>query len=974
MADVDVTVELEPPARPSQEQTLGKYTGLRKIGEGGQGTVYAAYDPTLDRAVALKVLARSAAAARTRFLREARSLARVEHPNVVRVYEVETIGGIDFIVMELLDGETLRAWIAAPRRRPVQILAAFLAVARGLVAVHDAGLVHRDVKPDNVICTADGRFVLVDFGLARTVDDGDDAPEPSSSPDATQLGDLKGTPAYMAPEQLAGSAAGPAADQFALCVSIWEALAGRRPFGETLDERRRDAAERPCAIVLPQGSIPRVIGGVLRRGLAGPPADRWPSIAVLARRLRRAIAIRRGAPWAGLALGVLAASLWLLRPDRTAAIIAADPGCLELEHDLDVIDHEIAALDPTRLERRAARDDLRFHATRLTVAIAGTCHRPLEQLRLAPADPQHAVRTTCLAASIDDLSVATSLVTRLPPDSATQLQPPEQIAPPAACEGERPARRVRIARPTLARLRGAEVALASSDPADLGDPCARAIADPEDNAVWARAAEQRYDAAMQCGDETLIARTAVEIPYAFYIAGAEQPAVYYTTRARAESATARAPTASLGIPLQIFAARDAWDDRDYHLACVGALTAHTTLVAERAWSYHEVVLAAVGKFCAELPEDTARARTALAGVTDPAGRLALAERAWPSGEIGLRRLGYLAWRSGALASVRAIEKLIEQATAQATAQARPTGAAAPSLRVRVVDPQGHPAANVVIDLVEPQAMLDALHPLMLSGVRSATTDAAGTATITAAAAGWILVAHRGDHEASSPRAMTQADLETPPTLRLAETVVLSGRIGGELHGLQAWVVAGARLPGDEPIGGGPTVGTWVGVARVLPDATWKVRLPLGRYQLNVRLATRIGPLAGWQPGERSSGLTLHAPGGTARRVEIRSDTSDVVEFKLWIFEGAVTGTTATALIADAATRKVGFRYAETLFDRRGRSGHYDQFYPVDIPAGGTLCVSVMLPGDDWAQIHGRPARCTRVADEPTVVIDGPPVR
>ena len=232
---------------------LDRYVVLEPLGEGGMGQVYAAYDSVLDRKVALKLLppedptlGAEATSGRARLLREAQAMARLSHPNVVAVYDVHQHGAQVFMAMELVDGRTLSQWQQQEPRGWRDILAAFLAAGRGLAAAHQAGLVHRDFKPANVLVGKDGRVRVTDFGLARTHNAPPEPPSPESTRDAelvksqsllqlelTQRGTVLGTPAYMAPEQLRNGEVRPSVDIYALGLVLLEALTGTPGFAPT---------------------------------------------------------------------------------------------------------------------------------------------------------------------------------------------------------------------------------------------------------------------------------------------------------------------------------------------------------------------------------------------------------------------------------------------------------------------------------------------------------------------------------------------------------------------------------------------------------------------------------------------------------------------------------------------------------------------------------------------------------------------
>ncbi|HVK87088.1 MAG TPA: protein kinase [Kofleriaceae bacterium] len=288
---------------------VGRYEVTSLVGAGAMGRVYAAIDTELNRTIALKLVrARRGADADRRLLREARTMAKLAHPNVVTVHDVGMFGEQVFLAMELIEGETLRTWLAQSRR-PRSVLTTFLSAGRGLAAAHAAGVIHRDFKPDNVLVGADGRIVVTDFGLAR------DASGEGEEPEV-----LAGTPGYMAPEQLRREPIDARADQFSFCVALHEGLTGERPFRGQRPAELLDAISQQ-AFVDARGA-PRHVQRAIRRGLSASPEDRFVSMdALLAALSRDPSATRRrvvlGAI-AGLALVATGSSIASLRTERVS--------------------------------------------------------------------------------------------------------------------------------------------------------------------------------------------------------------------------------------------------------------------------------------------------------------------------------------------------------------------------------------------------------------------------------------------------------------------------------------------------------------------------------------------------------------------------------------------------------------------------------------------------------------------------------
>jgi tetratricopeptide (TPR) repeat protein/predicted Ser/Thr protein kinase len=356
-------------------QTIGRFVVLEQLGTGGMGVVYAAYDANLDRKVAIKLLRSQAAEsdeARVRLLREAQAMARIDHPNVLRVHEAGTLGERIFIAMEFASGGTLRSWLARELRSTQDVVRVFAQAGRGLAAAHAAGLVHRDFKPDNVLLVGDGQARVTDFGLVGVVGEqpaarpsGDlDKPLSENTPlsrDLTRTGALMGTPAYMSPEQFCGGLVGPAADQFAFCVALYEAVYHARPFGgATFPELCASVVAGAIQPPPKDSDVPARIRRVLMRGLAQDADRRYPSMELLLADLvadggnpQRTVLV---AVAACIAVGGALGAVFALNARNTAACSGAEARIATVWGDAQR--HELAtAIDaPNRPYTRVVRE------------------------------------------------------------------------------------------------------------------------------------------------------------------------------------------------------------------------------------------------------------------------------------------------------------------------------------------------------------------------------------------------------------------------------------------------------------------------------------------------------------------------------------------------------------------------------------------------------------------------------------------
>ena len=319
----------------SPAPSYDRFVLLRELGVGGCGRVYLAYDPELDRKVALKqLLRRQGSDAETstgqaqheaQLLREAQTLAKLRHPHIVSVYDIREVVSAQgrrslCIIMEFVEGVTLRQWLATQERPLAEILRVFVEAGRGLEAAHGAGIVHRDFKPDNVIIDGDGRARVLDFGLSEGID------QAPTSPQTGTEGSFTGTPAYMAPEQFSGRPSDSRSDVFSYAVTLWEALVGCRPFpGSSISAVQKRICAGEIAEPPAHHRLPRRIDRLLRQALATAPDERIPSMAALLSELERDPwrPLRRAALLVGLLLLIAALSLLAFQLTR--------PGIIEVD-------------------------------------------------------------------------------------------------------------------------------------------------------------------------------------------------------------------------------------------------------------------------------------------------------------------------------------------------------------------------------------------------------------------------------------------------------------------------------------------------------------------------------------------------------------------------------------------------------------------------------------------------------------------
>jgi tetratricopeptide (TPR) repeat protein len=430
-SSTDETLQSGESSTPREDLTpgarVGRYIVHDLIGQGGMGLVYTAHDPQLDRWVAIKLLranpkqgAIGESYGQMRLLREAQAMAQLSHPNVLPVYDVGAFGQSVFVAMELVRGVTLDKWVKAKPRTWREILQVFIEAGRGLVAAHAAGLVHRDFKPANVLMGEDSRPRLTDFGIARTARSLDPAisqvtPDSSSANNSsldtplTQEGAMMGSPGYMAPEQYAGVATSPATDQFAFCVSLYEALYGSRPFKGTSLVELAHVTAMGVVPPPPKGTpVPAYVHRVIERGLQRASTNRHETMQSLLDALEndpaRKLRLRVGSG-AGVAAAIGLAALFFTQAKTARACRDADAQLLGVWDDKVKERAEKAFLATGKsyaaLSWEHARTAMDQYAHGWTLARTEACEATRVRREQTPEQMQ--LRYTCLDRRLDEL-------------------------------------------------------------------------------------------------------------------------------------------------------------------------------------------------------------------------------------------------------------------------------------------------------------------------------------------------------------------------------------------------------------------------------------------------------------------------------------------------------------------------------------------------------------------------------------------
>lgn len=432
-------------------EALDRYVILDRLGAGGMGEVYAAWDPVLDRKVAVKVLRGDFESTgmgdelKTRLFREAQSLAKLSHPNVVTVHDVGIAQERVYLAMEFVEGKTLKGWLES-KPSWQQIIDVFLAAGEGLAAAHEQGITHRDFKHDNVLVSTDGRVRVMDFGLAH----GQAAPKTKTSDSGlqrsiTQPGAMLGTPAYMSPEAMHGRQTDFRSDEFSFCVSLFEALYGYRPFEGTTPAGLLIEVEANRVRAIPRDSkVPRRIHQLLLKGLRADPAERFQTMRALLVQLgRRKTTRNRGRL---IAVGIVA--LLISSAATGLAIHRVRTRCAGFETRLEDV-WGVPTKRKVKLAFEASGKPWSATAFKDVETRLDAYASTWLQLRTAAcegtggkSDEELGQEILCLSRRLNDLGATTQLFSRSDPEIVERAVTTASSLPPlAACEVTRPATR-----------------------------------------------------------------------------------------------------------------------------------------------------------------------------------------------------------------------------------------------------------------------------------------------------------------------------------------------------------------------------------------------------------------------------------------------------------------------------------------------------------------------------------------------------
>ena len=457
--------------REGAPEQVGRFQVETLLGEGAFGEVYLATDPDLRRPLALKLLKQSASSdAVARLRKEAQAMAALDHPDLLTVYEIGSVGERAFIAMELAEGGTLKTWAQSEPRSFADIARHIETAARGLAAAHEAGFVHRDVKPSNILVGSDGRAKVADFGLVHV------RVMPAEVVGEDLQTTLAGTPAYMAPEQFDGVEPTDKADQYALGVTFFELIYGRRPskYAPAISD-----AGVPSHREQPPRRVPGWIREVLYRSLRFDPEGRYPSMLAFADALRSGIDQRRRrvrGVIAGVALASAAVTGWWARPEAVASTPCPDQARAKIASvwssaRADAMSDAFENVEATYAAALGAATKARIDArvTAWVDAWAQTCDGTRTSARVEEAsclERQRGRLDALLETPLDGDtidSVASALGDALDPDACAQ-------------SGTRPATRAAVTDTPLARrVQEAEVILARGAFADAYEDAMRVL-------------------------------------------------------------------------------------------------------------------------------------------------------------------------------------------------------------------------------------------------------------------------------------------------------------------------------------------------------------------------------------------------------------------------------------------------------------------------------------------------------------------